>query len=591
MALGVERGRSGDVGTLFAGLRPLLVGVGAFTVLVNMLMLTGAFYMLQVYDRVIPSRSLATLVALSVLALSMFAVQGVLDALRGRLLVRLGAVIDERLAGTLFARQLRARATYGLLSEPASSLRDLEQVRAFLSSAGPCVLFDLPWIPLYVGLCFLLHPWLGVTALSGGLIIIALTIWGEWRTRQATREATQRAGERGQFIEQVRDAAEGLVALGMAERLGALFAAHNRAARGAQVSLATHAADHGALSRTFRMLLQSLMLGTGALLVIEGQASGGVMIAASILMSRALAPVELAVAHWRGLSAARDAWARLRPQIAGAVAETAPLALPLPKAELDIQNLAVAAPGGRTLLVQGISLRLVAGEAVGVIGPSGSGKSTLARAVANLWPLAGGHIRLDGARLDNWQPDRLGTAIGYLPQDVTLLDGTVAQNIARFTPGAPDQAVIAAATAAGVHDMILRLANGYDTRVGVGGAVLSTGQRQRVALARALYGDPFLVVLDEPNAHLDVEGEAALAGAINAARARGAVVMVIAHRLSALQAVTHLLAMQNGRVAGFGSRDEMMRKLMRPTAVPNQAAPNQAASNPVVPAAVKGGAR
>ncbi|MFG1359728.1 type I secretion system permease/ATPase [Xanthobacter pseudotagetidis] len=541
-------------------LAPLVAGIGLFSVAVNILMLAGAIYMLQVYDRALPSRSLPTLAALTGLVIAAYAVQGVIDAARGRLLARLGATVEERLAPELFADGLHRTARLGAPGEFAATLRDLDQVRGFLSGPGPTVLFDAPFVPLFVGLCFLLHPWLGFTALAGAVVIVGLALAGEARSQARVKAATEVAARRAGFIEGARRGAEAAHALGMVGNMRARFAQLDQESRAGHERLAVSSVNLAALSRAFRALLQSLLLGIGALLVLRGDATGGVMIAASILMGRALAPVELAAAHWKGYLAAREAWRRLAPRLAALRADRATerTALPAPVERLDLEAVAVGAPGGARPILQGVAFTLNASEALALVGKSGAGKTCLLKVLAGLWAPAAGAVRLDGARLDQWEPDRLGRHLGYLPQDVALLDGTVAENIARFDADRDSEAVIAAGREAGVHDLILRLPSGYDTRIGEAGLALSAGQRQRVALARALYGAPFLVILDEPNAHLDAEGEAALLAAIERVKARGGIVVVAAHRASVIRAASHVATIRDGRLAAFGPRDEIL---------------------------------
>lgn len=557
----------------FAGLGPLLLGIGAFSVVVNLLTLTGAIYMLQVYDRVLPSRSVPTLVALTGLVLGLFVVQGVLDAARGRLLVRLAASLEARLAPMLFADGLRRAAALNTPLEFNIALRDLDQVRAFLGSAGPTVFFDAPFVPLFVGLCLLLHPWLGVTALVGAIVIIGLSLIGEVGARGRVRAATERAQNRAFFLEAARRGAEAGRALGMVETLTRRFSALDGENRLGQERLATASANLGALSRTFRVALQSLLLGIGAYLVIEGAATGGVMIAASILMGRALAPVEMAAAHYKGFLATGQAWGRLRPRLTELRrrARAPRTQLPPPSARIEVEGLSVMPPGAGRPLLQAITFTLSAGEGLALLGPSGAGKTSLLRVLAGLWPAAVGSVRLDGAKHDQWDEDRLGRALGYLPQDPTLMDGTVAENIARFDPAPDAAAVIVAAEAAGVHGLVLGLPSGYDTRIGEGGLVLAAGHRQRIALARALYGAPFLILLDEPNAHLDAVGEAALVKAVEEARARGAIVIMAAHRPSILRAASHVALLQDGRLGAFGPRDEVITRRHRPEEAPSGA--------------------
>lgn len=543
----------------FRGLAPVLAGIGVFTVVVNLLMLAGAIYMLQLYDRVLPSRSVPTLVALTLLIIVVYAVQGALDAARGRLLARLAATIEERLAPALFEDGLHRTARLNAPAEFTFALRDLDLVRGFLSSPGPTVLFDAPFVPLFVGLCFVLHPWLGFTAVAGAIVIVALAMAGEAQSKSRVKSAVELAAKRASFLEAARRTSEAARALGMVGNLSERFTRLDAESRNGQERLAVSSLNLGALSRSFRGLLQSLLLGIGALLVIRGDATGGVMIAASILMGRALAPVELAAAHWKGFLAAREAWRRLTPRLAmlrqsQAMERTQ---LPDPVERLDVETLSVMPPGGKRPLLQGIAFSLAAGEALVLIGLSGAGKTSFLKVLAGLWAPAAGAVRLDGARLEQWEPDRLGRAVGYVPQEVVLLDGTVAENIARFDASPDADAVIAAAREAGVHDLILRLPAGYDTRIGEGGITLSSGQRQRVALARALYGRPFLVILDEPNAHLDADGEAALQGAIESIRERRGIVVVAAHRANVMRAASHVAVLRDGRLATFGPRDEV----------------------------------
>lgn len=561
-----EEGGRGAARLGLRDLAPLVAGIGLFSVAINILMLAGAIYMLQVYDRALPSRSLPTLVALTGLVIAAYAVQGVIDAARGRLLARLGATVEERLAPELFADGLHRTARLGAPGEFTAALRDLDQVRSFLSGPGPTVLFDAPFVPLFVGLCFLLHPWLGFTALAGAIVIVGLALAGEARSKARVKAATEVAARRAGFIEGARRVAEAAHALGMVGSMRARFAELDQESRAGNERLAVSSVNLAALSRSFRALLQSLLLGIGALLVLRGDATGGVMIAASILMGRALAPVELAAAHWKGYLGAREAWRRLAPRLAALRAglATERTALPAPVERLDVETVAVAAPGtgpagGRPIL-QGVAFTLNAGGALALVGKSGAGKTCLLKVLAGLWAPAAGAVRLDGARLDQWEPDRLGRHLGYLPQDVALMDGTVAENIARFDAARDPEAVIAAGREAGVHDLILRLPSGYDTRIGEGGIALSAGQRQRVALARALYGAPFLVILDEPNAHLDAEGEAALLAAIERVKARGGIVVVAAHRASVIRAASHVATIRDGRLAAFGPRDEILAR-------------------------------
>jgi ATP-binding cassette subfamily C protein len=552
-----------ELSTALAACRSAFLGVALFSALLNVLYLTGSFYMLEVYDRVLPSRSLPTLVGITLLALLLFAFQGLFDIVRSRILVRIGRGIDEavneRVYDVLVKLPLRTSSAHGL-----QPLRDLDQVRSFLSSVGPAALFDLPWMPLYLGICYLFHPWIGIAATAGGLILIAVTLLTELLTRAPAAEAASRAGNRTSLAEAGRRNAEAVQAMGMAGWLGSRWRQSNRDYLAAHQRTADIAAGLGGLSKVLRMALQSGVLGIGAWLVINQQATAGIIIASSILTSRALAPIELAIAHWRGFVSARQSWRRLDVLLGKLPADPQRLALPKPAHSLAVEAVSIVPPGTQRVVVQDMAFQLKAGQGLGIIGPSASGKSSLARAIVGVWSAIRGKIRLDGAALDQWSSQALGPHIGYLPQDMELFAGTVAENIARFEPQAPSEQVIAAATAAGVHELILGLPEGYETQIGDAGTALSAGQRQRIGLARALYGEPFLVVLDEPNANLDHEGEEALARAILGVRARGGIAIVIAHRPSALAGVDSLLVMRAGRLESFGPKETVLKQALRP---------------------------
>jgi len=542
------------------------IGIGALSGAVNILALTGSFFMLQVYDRVVPGRSMPTLVGLVLLAGLLFAFQGILDFIRARLLVRIGLAVDARLSGPVYAALIRQPLRSGQQGDGLQPLRDLDQVRSFLSGAGPTAFFDLPWMPLYIGICFLFHVWIGVAALAGALLLCALALLAEGRTRRPIRETGALAASRSGLAEAARRNAEALQAMGFATQMEARWAVVNDAYLDAHAKASDVAGSLGTVSRTLRIALQSAMLALGACLVIGQEASGGIMIASSIMMSRALAPVELAIGNWKGFVSARQGWRRLGALL-GSEPNAAPrTSLPAPQATLAVEGVSATPPGDGRLVVRDMSFSLARGAGLGIIGPSASGKSSLARVLAGLWQPVRGTVRLDGAALDQWAPEELGRHVGYLPQDVQLFDGTIAQNIARFEPGAPADRILKAAHLAGVHDLIVHLPEGYETRIGEAGARLSAGQRQRVALARALYGDPFLVILDEPNSNLDTEGEAALGRAITSVRERGGIAIVIAHRPSALAPLDQLLVMAEGRPQMLGPRDQVLARLARPKA-------------------------
>lgn len=544
------------------------MAVAGFSGLINVLMLSGSLFMLQVYDRVLPSRSVPTLVALIVLVAVLYAFQGMLDAIRSRVLTRIGAGIDELIANRVFDCLTRLPLRTRDRGEGLQALRDLDQISGFLSGAGPAALFDLPWMPLYVVVCFLFHPWIGVAALVGALLLVLLTVLTDRLVRGPTKAMSGFGTRRSAIAQASARNAEVLAAMGMGERLAKRWNHANNAFREAQEHASDLTSGLGASSRILRMMLQSMVLALGAYLVIHQQATPGIIIASSILTSRALAPIEAAIAHWKSFLNARQSWQRLDDLFAAFPASEGGMELPAPQSTLAVETIAVAAPGGRRILLDDVDFSLNAGSGLGVIGPSGSGKSSLARALVGVWPVTRGKVRFDGAAIEQWPAQALGRHIGYLPQDVELFAGTVGQNIGRFDETATPAAIIEAARAAGVHDMILRLPEGYQTEIGESGAALSAGQRQRVALARALFGNPFLVVLDEPNSNLDAAGDQALTLAIEGIKARGGIVIVVAHRPSALAALDHLLVLNGGRQQAFGLKSEIARQALQPVATP-----------------------
>ena len=558
-----------ELAEAFAACRGAFYGTALISGMSNILMLTGAMFMLEIYDRVLPSRSMPTLVGLLVLAAALFTALGILDAIRGRILVRIGGALDETLSGRVYDTLMRLPLKIGARSDATQPLRDLDAVRSYLSGLGPVALFDLPWIPLYLAICFAFHPLIGFTALAGAIILIALTLLTEILMRAPAKSATEAAVVRNGLAEASRRNAEALVAMGMAGRIAARWSAANRQYMHSQREASDLGGGLGAISKVLRMMLQSGVLAVGAYLVIHQEASAGIIIAGSILSARALAPVDLAIANWKGFVAARQSWDRLNKLLSMSPARLTPMQLQAPHQRLTVEAVSASPPGVPKIVVQDISLELEAGQGLGIIGPSGSGKSSLVRLLVGVWQPVRGNVRLDGAALDQWSPDALGHHIGYLPQDVELLSGTVAENIARFEPSPDNEAVIAAAKAVGVHDLIVRLPAGYDTPIGEQGSALSAGQAQRVALARAVYRDPFLVVLDEPNSNLDSEGEEALTRAILGVRERMGIVIVVAHRPSAIGGVDRLLMMNQGKAQAIGPKDEVLSKvLQRPLAMP-----------------------
>jgi PrtD family type I secretion system ABC transporter len=531
---------------------------------VNVLALTSPLFMLQVYDRVLASGSVPTLVGLAVLATGLYLFQAGLDIIRARVLLRVGDHFDGALCGKVHHAVVRLPLVARMPGDGLQPLRDLDNVRGFLSGQGPTAFFDLPWMPLYLGICFLFHFWIGVTALAGAIILVLLTLLANSLSQKPVRDAITHNMARNGLLEASRRNAEVVQALGFGTRLEARWRQANADYLAANRKAGDIACGLGSLSKTLRMILQSAVLGVGAWLVIEQQATGGVMIASSIMVGRALAPVDQAIASWKPFLMARQSWKRLQDLLGRmpSIAET--MALPAPRKELRIEGVAIAPPGEKKPTVMGIGFMIQAGSALGIIGPSGSGKSTLSRVLVGAWAPAGGKVRLDGASLDQWDREALGRHIGYLPQGVELFDGTIADNIARFEADPDPDAIVAAARAAGAHELILRFEDGYKARIGEGGSALSAGQRQRIGLARALYGNPFLVVLDEPNANLDAEGEASVVHAIASVRERGGIAVVVAHRPSAIGVVDRLLMMDGGRQKAFGPRDEVLEHVLKP---------------------------
>ncbi len=543
------------------------LGVGVFSAVVSLLMLTGSLYMLQIYDRVLVSQSVDTLIGLSLIALLAFVLQGFLDTLRGRMLARIGADFSQELAPRVYDIASRLPLAAGAAAERVDPVKELDSIRAFLSGNGPTALFDIPFMPIFFFATFLLHPVLGVMALAGGAILIALTLAADLRSRGPSWALAQSSQQRNRVMDTTRRHIEAIESMGMRHALRDRWLEREAANRHDVVIVADASGGIGAFAKVFRLMLQSAIPGVGAYLAMEQQISPGGMIAASIMTARALAPVETALANWRGFLQARQGYSVLSRLFQQFPPETKRTRLPAPTTGIVLDDVSICPPGSATPIVQNAALSVMAGQALAVIGPSASGKSTLARALVGVWPVTRGSIRLDGAELQHWDRRDLGRHVGYLPQDVGLFDATVAEIISRFDPGATAEDVVAAARAAGAHDMILSLPDAYETRIGDGGTAVSGGQRQRLALARALYRDPFLVVLDEPNSNLDSDGDAALNNAIQSVRARGGIVVMVTHRPSALTHVELVALMAQGSVQSFGPRDEVLRQLQRPATV------------------------
>lgn len=543
--------------------RRIFWALAAFSGLSNLLMLTGSFFMLQVYDRVLPGRSIPTLLALLILAIVLYAFQGGLDLVRNRISLRVGRFFDEKLGLRVFDALVRLPLKTRGDGDGLQPLRDLDQVRSFLSGGGPTALFDLPWMPIYLGICFLFHFWIGMTALIGAFVLIGITILTETHTRGPAKAFSRLAVSRSALAVEGRRNAEVLQAMGMRRQAARRWQEINEKYLAAHERASDIGSGLGGLSKVFRSMLQSLVLAVGAVLVIKQESTAGIIIAGSILTARALAPVEIAIGNWKGFVAARQSGGRLNQLLKLLPAEEEPLALPPPSEALVVEQLYVAAPNSERVILNDISFEVRSGQALGIIGPSGSGKSTLARSLVGVWPRSRGKIKLDKAALEHWSPTALGQHIGYLPQDVELFEGSIAVNIARFDLQATPDRVLQAARAAGAHDLILSFPDGYGTRIGEGGMALSAGQRQRIGLARALYGDPFLVVLDEPTSNVDSEGEEALTEAILSVRRRGGIVAVVAHRPKALEGVDQVLVIGDGKLQSFGPKDEVLSKVLR----------------------------
>jgi len=561
--------RRSELGDALRTCRNAFIGLGVISCMINVLYLTGSLFMLEVYDRVLPSRSVPTLIGLAILAAGMYFFQGILDLIRGRILGRIGTALDEALNRRVFETMVRLPLIVGNRNEGLQPLRDLDNVRSFLSGAGPGAFFDLPWLPFYLAICFAFHVLIGLTALVGAVILVSLTIVTEYMSRQPAREATGLAARRNDLASSSRRNAEVVVAMGMSGRLTSRWIDANQNYLAGNQRASDITGGLGAIAKVLRMTLQSAVLAVGAYLVINQQATAGVIIAGSILSARALAPVDLAIAHWKSFVAARQSWYRLNRLLEQLPPRAEQMLLQQPSSRLAVEAVSIVPPGDQKVIVQDVTFALEAGHGLGIIGPSGSGKSSLARALVGVWQPFRGKVRLDGAALDQWAGDVLGRHIGYLPQDVELFAGTVAQNICRFDPDANSGAIIAAAKEAGVHQLIIKMRDGYDTQIGEQGTALSAGQAQRVALARALYGDPFLVVLDEPNSNLDTEGDEALTRAVRGARERGAIVVVVAHRPVGIEAVDQLLVLKDGRMQAFGPKETVLGQVLQRVAPPS----------------------
>ena len=550
-----------------------------FSIFVNILMLTGPLFMLQTYDRVLSSRSEATLVALLAVVTFLFLCMGLLEYARGRVMARAGARFQTLLDIRVFEAVMRRSVAPSDRAKPNTAARDLDSCRQLMSGPAPFALFDAPWAPIFVAAIFIFHWILAAIAVVGMIILICLTLMNQARSKRPNAESQQAGAEAENMGEALRQNAEPVQALGMRGIGIARWNALRSKALGKQIEAPDRSASYTSASKALRFYLQSFMLAAGAYLVLQQEISPGMMIAGSILMGRALAPIEQAIGQWGLFQRASRGWKALSELLEKTQPEPPKTELPAPKGIIETKQLAVVAPGDQVPILRNITFRIEPGQALGIIGPSGAGKTTLAKVLTGIWAPAAGTVRIDGAALDQWPSDELGKHIGYLPQEIGLLAGTVADNIARLDPQPDPKDIVIAAQRAGAHELLLGLSNGYDTDIGAGGQRLSGGQRQRVALARALYSDPPVLILDEPNANLDAQGEQALVDAIRDAKSRGRTVIIMAHRPSAIAACDFLLMIDKGVQVDFGPRDEVLKKRTRnyPQLVGKQGAAAEAA--------------
>jgi PrtD family type I secretion system ABC transporter len=551
--------------------RGALIALAVFSGIINLLMLTGPLFMLQIYDRVLSSGSVPTLIGLLILVVVLFAFLGIMETIRSRMLVRISGRLDEIMRGPLFGAVME-RARKVSPEAAVQPLRDLDVVRSWTAGPGPAIFFDAPWVPVYLAVIFALHSLLGWFALVAATLLFILALLNERLINQSHRKAAEKTEAAQLFADDSRGQAGVAAALGMEGALQSLW--ETRKADALQQS--TQAADRGgtlsSITRALRLLFQSGILALGAWLAIGQEITPGTMIAASIIMSRALAPIEQAIVHWRNALSALRSIRRIKALFAANPPDDEEKTeLPSPKGAVTVKGLVCLMPGQNEPILAGVDFKLNPGDGLGIIGPSGAGKSTLVKALLGIWPAVRGEVRIDGATHDQWARDALGRYIGYLPQEVEMLPGTLARNISRFDPKADAKKVIRAAQIAGIHEFAMSFDGGYNTMVGTGGRKLSAGERQRLALARALYGDPPLIVLDEPNSNLDSEGDQALTHAIKAMREVGSTVIVVAHRPSAINAVDQLLYLRDGRQVAFGSKDEIQKQILHavPTSKPD----------------------
>ena len=546
--------------TALKACRESFLSVGFFSFFINALMLVPTFYMLQVYGRVITSGSLTTLSMLTLIMTGLVITLGCLEWTRSRIMVRVSNRLDMLLSRQVYKASFKRALESGGMDASAQPLNDLTGLRQFLSGNGLFAFFDAPWLPIYIAVMFMFHPWFGWVATGSALLLLLLAFVNERLTGPTLAQANKKHIGASLYTTKNLRNAEVIESMGMLETLMDRWWTRQKNV----LLLQSRASDKGAmistLSRSFRILVQSLILGLGAYLAVDHQVGAGLVFAGSVLLGRALAPIDLIIGSWKGFIAARSQYARLNAILASQQAQPERMSLPAPKGDVQVENLTVAAPGSNIAIIKNISFSVPAGCVVGIIGPSAAGKSTLARALLGIWAPLQGVVRLDGADISAWDKHELGPHIGYLPQDIELFEGSVSDNIARFTR-VDSEKVILAATTAGVHDMILLLPDGYDTVIGGDGVVLSGGQRQRIGLARALYGSPRLIILDEPNSNLDEVGDRALIAALHRIRLSGATLFVITHRTNIVSQLDRLMVMSNGGLSLFGPRELVLTEL------------------------------
>ncbi len=545
---------------------------GFFSLFVNLLLLVPSIYMLAVYDRVLASSSESTLLMLTLIVVFLFLVMGGLEWIRSQILITTSTRLDQLLGERVFNSIFQLALSSGGKTASAQPLSDLLQLRQFMTGNGLFAFFDAPWLPIYLALMFLFHFWFGVTAVVSAFVLIGLAIWNEVATRADLNQANKETLEANQLTQSNLRNVEAIEVMGMLPHMRQRWQQKQLSVIALQAQASAKGGLITALSKTFRMTVQSLVLGLGAYLAIHKQISPGLVISGSILLGRALAPLDLMIASWRGFQAARQSYGRLNSLLAQIPNRQTPMTLPAPKGEIRLDNVSIAPAGVQHPILKSISLVIDPGMLVGLIGPSASGKSTLARAILGIYLPVTGSVRLDGTEIHHWDRAQLSTYVGYLPQDVELLDGTISENIARFGEIDPEK-VVAAAQAAGIHEMVQHLSDGYQTRLAGNGQLLSVGQRQRVGIARALYGEPKLIVLDEPNSNLDQAGEAALMVTLANLKKNGASVVIITHRPNILNLTDKIAMLVNGQLAFYGARDEALAKLFPPTQAPKPPAP------------------